>query len=107
MYGHAQPMNQIVAAGGDDDDAASVGAESIDNPHIRYDAQHPLEDAGGTVGAAGVVDDVAADSVYVPGGVGSSELPLHRSDDANQLTLSFRGQVYVFDAVTPDKVRTL
>lgn len=106
MYGHAQPMNQIVAAPGDDDDATSVGAESIDNPHIRYDAHHALEDAGGGVGA-GVVDDVTTDSVYVPGGVGSSELALQRGDDTSQLTLSFRGQVYVFDAVTPDKVQTL
>ena len=106
MYGHAQPMNQIVAAPGDDDDATSVGAESIDNPHIRYDAHHALEDAGGGVGA-GVVDDVTTDSVYVPAGVGSSELALQRGDDTSQLTLSFRGQVYVFDAVTPDKVQTL
>ena len=106
MYGHAQPMTMHNQIATDDDDASGVagaGAESIDNPHIRYDA-HALDDtAGGVAGAAaggGVVDDVNPDAVYG----GGHELVVQRNDGSSQLTLSFRGQVYVFDAVTPDKV---
>ncbi|EXB79625.1 GATA transcription factor 25 [Morus notabilis] len=90
----------------DDDVSAGVGggAESIDNPHIRYDASHTLDDANGGVAGGGVVDDVGHDPVYAGAG---HELVVHRSDGSSQLTLSFRGQVYVFDAVTPDKVQAV
>lgn len=90
--------NQMVADGGEDDQVIAVGAESMDNPHI-YDP-HALDEAAG----GGVVDDVTQDSVYVHGG---SDLSVQRADDSSQLALTFRGQVYVFDAVSPDKVQTL
>ena len=45
---------------------------------------------------------VPSDVVYADG---ASDLPLQRTDCSNQLTLSFRGQVFVFDDVTTDKVR--
>ncbi|WCJ35681.1 GATA transcription factor 25 [Euphorbia peplus] len=98
MYGHSQHMNvhhQIVS--GDDDDG--VAGEPIDHHHIRY------EDGNAT----GVVveDDVNTDSVYVPATGAASELVVHRTDISSQLTLTFRGQVYVFDAVTPDKVQAV
>ncbi|TKY74424.1 GATA transcription factor 25 [Spatholobus suberectus] len=80
MYG---PMNQIVPAE-DNDGAAS-------DHHIHYNS-HTIEDGG--------VEDVSADSVYVPP-------PDIAIQDSSQLTLSFRGQVYVFDAVTPDKVQAV
>lgn len=89
MYGgHSQPMNipTQISAGTDDDDV-SVGA---DNHHLSYDPHAALEDGV-------VVEGVATDSVYAS--AGGSELA-----NSSQLTLSFRGQVYVFDAVTPDKV---
>ncbi|KAJ9187020.1 hypothetical protein P3X46_002519 [Hevea brasiliensis] len=99
MYGHSQPMNvhhQIAAPAADDEDGAA--ADSIDHHHIRY------EDGN----AAGVVvEDVSHDSVYVPGSGTGSELAIQRSDVSSQLTLTFRGQVYVFDAVTPDKVQAV
>ncbi|KAH7567642.1 hypothetical protein ACOSP7_010339 [Xanthoceras sorbifolium] len=91
MYGHSQPMNvpsQI--SPGEDDDDVSVGAD--DHHHLAYDPHTAIENGV-------VVEDVAADSVYVPSG---SEL-----SNSSQLTLSFRGQVYVFDAVTPDKVQAV
>lgn len=103
MYAHSQPMNvhhqQIAAAPGDDDDGAA--ADSIDHhPHIRYE--------DGTPTGVVVVDDVSANSVYGPGGGGAgSELAIQPSDVSSQLTLTFRGQVYVFDSVTPDKVLSL
>ena len=66
-----------------------VSAEDTDGPvsdhHIHY-SSHTIEDDGAAV------EDVSA----VPG-------PEISIDNSSQLTLSFRGQVYVFDAVTPDK----
>ncbi|KAL5559947.1 hypothetical protein UlMin_036158 [Ulmus minor] len=106
MYGHAQPMtmsNQI-AAGDDDDTAAGVRAESVENHNIPYEG-HPLDDGGGVVGVG--AEDVNADSVFVTGGTVGHELVVHRSDGSSQLTLSFRGQVYVFDSVTPEKVQAV
>jgi hypothetical protein len=84
--------NQIVSPGVDDDGAP---ADSIDHHHhIHYEDGTP----------AVVVEDVSPDSVYVTAGVAASELGIQPSDGSSQLTLTFRGQVYVFDSVTPDKV---
>ena len=59
---------------------------AVSNHHIHY-SSHTIEEDGGAT-----VEEVSA----VP--------PLEISiNDSSQLTLSFRGQVYVFDAVTPDK----
>ncbi|EOY15484.1 GATA-type zinc finger protein with TIFY domain [Theobroma cacao] len=100
MYGQSQPMNipaQIVGSGADVDDDVSASV-SADNHHsVSYDA-HPLEDGVG-------VEDVANDPIYVSAAVASASdlAAVQRVDGASQLTLSFRGQVYVFDAITPDK----
>ena len=106
MYAHAQSMNMTNQIGAvsvaDDDDGSCGGVESIDNPHIRFEA-HSIDDSGAVVG--GVVEDITADAVYAHNGGVSSEMAIQRHDDTSQLTLSFRGQVYVFDSVTPDKVR--
>ncbi|XP_059636462.1 GATA transcription factor 25-like isoform X2 [Cornus florida] len=94
MYGHSQPLNvhdQFVGGDGDD---ANAGGDSMDSPHVPYEAQG-LEDGGG-------ID--ASDAVYADGG---SDLSVQQNDSANQLTLSFRGQVYVFDSVTTDKVQSV
>ena len=69
----------------EDDDVA----ESIDNPQIRFEA-HPLHDGA---------DHPLA--LYVP----ESEIPPATGvGGADQLSLSFQGEVYVFDAVSPEKV---
>lgn len=103
MYGHAQSMttipNQMVPGGGEDDESTAVCVDSIENPHIRY-VTPALDDVSG----GGVVDDVTQDTVYVHGG---SDLAVQRVDDSSQLALTFRGQMYVFDDVTPEKVQTL
>lgn len=107
MYGHAQPLNMPnqIAPAADDDDVSGAGTESIDNPHIRYEA-HSLDDATGAV--VGVVEDVTADAVYGHGAAGvASDMAIQSPDGTSQLTLSFRGQVYVFDSVTPDKVQAV
>ncbi|KAJ9674042.1 hypothetical protein PVL29_023538 [Vitis rotundifolia] len=99
MYGHPQHMSMHNQIAGDDDDGAA--SESIDNPHVHYDA-HVLQD--GVVPGMEVTGDVPSDAVYVADG---SEIALQPSDATNQLTLSFRGQVYVFDSVTHEKVRSV
>lgn len=107
MYGHAQPLNMPnqIAASADEDDVSGAGTESIDNSHIRYDA-HSLDDTAGAV--VEVVEDVASDAVYGQGGGGgAAEIAIQRHDGTSQLTLSFRGQVYVFDSVTPEKVQAV
>ncbi|MBA0738204.1 hypothetical protein Gogos_011600 [Gossypium gossypioides] len=88
MYGQSQPMN-IPASIADNDVSASAPADSV-----SYDA-HPLDDGVG-------VDDVSADPLYVTS-TPSDLAIVQRVDGASQLTLSFRGQVYVFDAITPEK----
>lgn len=105
MYGHAQTLNMPNQIAADDDDVSCAGVESIDNPHIRYET-HSLDDETGAV-VGGVVEDVTADAVYAHPGVApgvSPDMGIQRHDGTSQLTLSFRGQVYVFDSVTPDKV---
>ncbi|XP_062025570.1 GATA transcription factor 25 [Rosa rugosa] len=100
MYGHAHPMdmqNQIPAGGGNDDDAP--GPESIDNAHIHYEG-HTLEDGGV------VVEEATSDDVYIHGGNTDLDMAIPY-EGSSQLTLSFRGQVYVFDSVTPDKVQAV
>lgn len=97
MYPTINIAAQIVT--GEDDDGSCAGGESIDNHHIHYETP-ALDEGGGGVG--GVMEDVTSDTLYVSGG-GGPEMSAQRCDDS-QLTLSFRGQVYVFDSVTPDKV---
>lgn len=100
MYGHILSMNDTNRIStGEDADGAGIGGESIDNHHVHYETQ-ALEDGSGGVG--GVVEDGNSDTVYVSGS--GSEMSLQH-EDSSQLTLSFRGQVYVFDSVTPEKVR--
>ncbi|XVF36573.1 hypothetical protein REPUB_Repub19eG0068900 [Reevesia pubescens] len=97
MYGHSQPMNipsHHAGSGADVDDDVSA---SDNHQIVSYDA-HTLDDGVG-------VEDVAADPIYVTSaGASASDLAVVQSvDGASQLTLSFRGQVYVFDAISPDK----
>ncbi|KAL4274104.1 hypothetical protein GQ457_13G020840 [Hibiscus cannabinus] len=88
MYGQSQPMNipgQIA------DNDVPAAAPTDNHQSVSYDV-HPLE-------------DVSADPIYVTSAAASaSDLAVvQRVDGASQLTLSFRGQVYVFDAITPEK----
>ena len=94
MYARAQPLTM-----GDQIADCSDTGEPLDNRLVRYGA-HSLEDG---VGVGGMVEVLNPDAVYVPAGDGS-DLAVQRSDGSNQLTLSFRGQVYLFDAVSPEKV---
>ncbi|OMO50807.1 Zinc finger, GATA-type [Corchorus capsularis] len=100
MYEQSQPMNipaQIAGSVADVGEDVSAST-SVDNHHtVSYDG-HTLDDAVG-------VEDVGADPIYgsTPLVSASHFVDLPGVDCATQLTLSFRGQVYVFDAITPDK----
>lgn len=78
--------------------------ETDNNNHIHYDS-HNLEDASGE--GEGNIQDVSLDDVYVSGDGNHPDMSIQRFDDSSQLTLSFRGQVYVFDSVTPEKVQSV
>lgn len=82
----------------EEDDEVAGGEESIDNPQIRYEV----------AGAAAMngVQEVGANSLYVSGEAGITDYaPLAvENGGSDQLTLSFQGEVYVFDAVSPEKV---
>ncbi|GAB4839471.1 hypothetical protein Ancab_028994 [Ancistrocladus abbreviatus] len=115
MYSHTHSQQHInvpnqhqrqVTAVGNETDAVGGGGESVDEAHLHYDA-HSFED--GVVGDAVTFDaETIEGSVYAAAGGGGDLGGLQRgADDSNQLTLSFRGQVFVFDAVTPEKVQAV
>lgn len=96
----------------EDDDVAAGEEESIDNPNqMRYECHnnnninnhqqqqqqiHGLQSDGG-IGDMGVQPL----ALYAP----DAEIqPVNGVTGSDQLTLSFQGEVYVFDAVSPEKV---
>lgn len=119
MYSQAQPSVTVPmqgqahvkyspVGGGEDANAALCGGgggggggESIENSQIVD------FDEGSTIGDLDGVEVVPHDSMY-SGGAGavcSEGMGLTQSGDvSNQLSLSFQGQVYVFDSVTTEKV---
>lgn len=81
----------------EDDDVVGGDEESIDNPQMRFVPVSTLN---------GAVQEVAPNAVFVPGG--SDYPPVNTGNGgSDQLTLSFQGEVYVFDAVSPDKVQAV
>jgi len=89
MYEHSQPLNTTVPiTAGESDDGS--GPDAGVDAQIQYET-HPLDDSN-------------SDAVYGNGGE-NPEFALQSFEESDQLTLSFRGQVYVFDSVTPAKVR--
>lgn len=90
MYDHSQPLNTTVPiTAGESDDGSG--------PDAGVDAQHQIQYE--THG----MDDSNSDAVYGNGSE-NPDFALQSFDESDQLTLSFRGQVYVFDSVTPAKV---
>ncbi|KAJ8529930.1 hypothetical protein K7X08_036765 [Anisodus acutangulus] len=97
----------------DDDDVAATGTAGGggDNPtpHIRYDQHHhshshALHNNGASMeGPMNGVDNALycppSEIVPIAAAVGSGA--------SDQLTLSFQGEVYVFDAVSPEKVQAV
>ncbi|KAL8153960.1 hypothetical protein V2J09_011720, partial [Rumex salicifolius] len=95
MYGLRQQMNvsgqEIIAVG---------CAHAVDDPPIRYETQS-FED--GVVGGA-VNFECEGSGVYATGDGSGFYGGMHKGVvNDNQLTLSFRGQVFVFDTIMPEK----
>ncbi|CAJ2652219.1 unnamed protein product [Trifolium pratense] len=95
MFGNSTPLNIT----GETEDGSGPDSAIDGNHNIHFET---VDDGSGGF----VVEDVTSDAVYGHGG-GNSELGIQRFEDSDQLTLSFRGQVYVFDSVTPDKVQSV
>ncbi|XP_058747797.1 GATA transcription factor 25 [Vicia villosa] len=86
MYQHSPPLNLT----GEKEAGPSPDAAADVHLHIDYDT-NALEDGGGDGHCDGT----------------NSELSLQPNDNSDQLSLSFRGQVYVFESVTPEKVQAV
>lgn len=95
----------------DDDDndvvQCSNGDDAIDNQpsQIRYDAPNSAHSphalaAGGVLEA---VEAVGSHALYASD-MAPPVAPAAGDGGADQLTLSFQGEVYVFDSVSPEKV---
>ncbi|XP_011087962.1 GATA transcription factor 24-like isoform X2 [Sesamum indicum] len=104
-----RPLNPHIDDNDDDDEdvvECSNGEESVDNPpsQIRYDlpnnshSPHALP----ATGVMEPVDPVASHALY-PSDMG----PAAGEAGADQLTLSFQGEVFVFDSVSPEKVQAV
>ncbi|KAL4588569.1 hypothetical protein LXL04_001461 [Taraxacum kok-saghyz] len=99
----------------EEDDVAVGEEESIDNPsRIRYDHHNPhhhhqhhaLQNSGSL--EAGMDDmSVQPHALYVPDTEIQPVSSTAGGGGADQLTLSFQGEVYVFDAVSPEKVQSV
>lgn len=102
MY-ESGPVNMHGGGGGGDTQPDDIqddgehgcggGEDAMENSHIHYQEN-------------GVVngEDVPHSEMYAHG---SNLAAVTGNGTADQLTLSFQGEVYVFDDVSPDKVRTL
>ncbi|XP_022136698.1 GATA transcription factor 19-like isoform X2 [Momordica charantia] len=99
MNNGGRDLDNIQNRVGDEEDDVTGGEESIDNPQMRF------EDSGGISGSVSVMNRVQdiVPATYVSG---SDYNPL-TGNGADQLTLSFRGEVYAFDSVSPDKVQAV
>ncbi|KAK1268328.1 GATA transcription factor 28 [Acorus gramineus] len=87
--------DHMIDAGGGD------GSGSDDQGHLVYDGDG-ADQMDGVDGSEGGGSIVAAGPVVA--GADSMQL---RGQGVNQLTLSFHGEVYVFDSVTPEKVQAV
>ncbi|KAL1222513.1 GATA transcription factor 25 [Cardamine amara subsp. amara] len=108
MFGHhSQPVNipnQIGTSSATPAGEDHVSA-SATSGHIPYDDIDEIPHPDSIYGHGAASDLIPDGSHLVAHRSEGSELLVSRPPEgANQLTITFRGQVYVFDAVRPDKV---
>ncbi|GMI83750.1 ZIM LIKE 1, GATA TRANSCRIPTION FACTOR 24, ZIM-like 1 [Hibiscus trionum] len=101
MYGSGA-MNMQQNREEEDDDVPGGGGgggeESAGNPQIRY------QESGIAVINNNGMEEASHANLY---GQGPDLTAIHGNASADQLTLSFQGEVYVFDSVAPDKVQAV
>ncbi|XP_022744765.1 GATA transcription factor 24-like isoform X2 [Durio zibethinus] len=101
MYGSGA-MNVQQNMDEEDDDVTGGGGgreESVDNPQIGYGESGSIV----TVMNNGM-EKASHANIY---GQGSDLTAVPGNSGVDQLTLSFQGEVYVFDSVSPDKVQAV
>ncbi|XP_021649816.2 GATA transcription factor 28 isoform X4 [Hevea brasiliensis] len=89
----AETMNIQTHLEEEDEDIVGGGEESVENPNIHYENGNETD---------GGVDGVLPSGIRDTGGP-DYPLVVANGGNADQLTLSFQGEVYVFDAIAPDK----
>ncbi|CAH9081928.1 unnamed protein product [Cuscuta europaea] len=88
------------------------GEDSVDDVshHVQFDPHsHSQVLHNGSIGAIAPMNGmggISSQALYVPGGSEIIAAPTG-GVAADQLTLSFQGEVYVFDAVSPEKVQAV
>lgn len=130
MYGretiNAALHHQQTQIDDDDDDDVAAGTESggggadggresmDNNPNTRYDHHHQSHSHshalhnGGEAMEMNGVEGVSHNALYCPPNTEIVQTAVAAGSGASdQLTLSFQGEVYVFDAVSPEKVLLL
>ncbi|GMJ00577.1 hypothetical protein HRI_003726900 [Hibiscus trionum] len=101
MYGAgAVNMQRNIDEEEDDDSPGGCrGEEPVDNPQIGFQ-----ENGAAVAVMNNAMEEGPHANVY---GQGSDSTTVPGNDGADQLTLSFQGEVYVFDSVSPDKVQAV
>ncbi|KAK8698807.1 hypothetical protein V6N13_114914 [Hibiscus sabdariffa] len=100
MYGsHALNMQVQQNRDEDEEDVPGGGEESVDNPQIGYQESRPAVMNNGNA-----MEEASHAILYTQG---SNLTAIHGNASADQLTLSFQGEVYVFDSIAPDKVHSV
>ncbi|VFQ81848.1 unnamed protein product [Cuscuta campestris] len=117
MYGNEAPPNTAVLYpdpenphppfANDEEDGG--GEDSMDDvsPHLQYEPHsHSQALHDGAMETDASVDGISSRGFYAPAGL-ESVSGMAAGSGADQLTLSFQGEVYVFDAVSPEKVQAV
>ncbi|KAK8568294.1 hypothetical protein V6N12_006848 [Hibiscus sabdariffa] len=103
MYG-SDAMNMQQNREEDEEDVPGGGEESVDNPQIGYQESGPAVVAVMNNGNDNGMEEASHAILYSQG---SNLTAIHGNASADQLTLSFQGEVYVFDSIAPDKVHSV
>lgn len=80
--------------------------QHLSSRNVMHHDEHDNDGVTGGGGSEALEGDIQSD----PGNLSDNQLALAargRSEENNQLTLSFQGQVYVFDYVSPEKVQAV
>ncbi|PKA52882.1 GATA transcription factor 24 [Apostasia shenzhenica] len=97
-------------------DDGDVGVASDGNGMTQHAGEHDENDGGGSAVHAGMVEgeegvmegeEMEGDGPSDPGHMVDPQGMIAPHGGSNQLTLSFQGEVYVFDSVSPEKVRAV
>ncbi|XP_060167953.1 GATA transcription factor 24-like isoform X1 [Lycium barbarum] len=107
LHHHHHHHHQTQIDNDDDDDVTAAGGGDNPTSHIRYDHHpHALHNNGGaSMDAANAINGVDNALYCPPSDIVTAAAAGGGASD--QLTLSFQGEVYVFDAVSPEKVQAV